>query len=208
MKTRLKEMKADENISAEEVKEFDKRIKHIKAVYDEYEKVKYTIPYSHFRTLAKGPKYYEILCDIELVIHIVTDDNTMNDIMDNIGNLTAIGRGEDFVEVLECAQTELTEVDEDVDYEKNDFDVYMPVEYYEENQSDMDIISKTDGGYAGGTKYFMPKDYVVEQIKGGMRKRVFNRVPVIFCQINYLDSGCKGIMLDKSENGIYTVLLA
>ena len=38
----------------------------------------------------------------------------------------------------------------------------------------MDIISKTDGGYAGGTKYFMPKDYVVEQIKGGMRKRVFN----------------------------------
>lgn len=47
-------MKADENISAEEVKEFDKRIKHIKAVYDEYEKVKYTIPYSHFRTLAKG----------------------------------------------------------------------------------------------------------------------------------------------------------
>lgn len=38
--------------------------------------------------------------------------------MDNIGNLTAIGRGEDFVEVLECAQTELTEVDEDVDYEK------------------------------------------------------------------------------------------
>lgn len=100
MKTRLKEMKADENISAEEVKEFDKRIKHIKAVYDEYEKVKYTIPYSHFRTLAKGPKYYELLCDIELIIHIVADENTMNDIMDNIGNLTAIGRGEDFVEVL------------------------------------------------------------------------------------------------------------
>ena len=99
-------------------------------------------------------------------------------------------------------------INEDVDYEKDDFDVYMPVEYYEKNQSDMDIISKTDGGYAGGTKYFMPKDYVVEQIKGGMRKRVFNRVPVIFCQINYLDSGCKGIMLDKSENGIYTVLLA
>lgn len=127
-------MKADENISAEEVKEFDKRIKHIKAVYDEYEKVKYTIPYSHFRTLAKGPKYYELLCDIELIIHIVADENTMNDIMDNIGNLTAIGRGEDFVEVLECAQTELTEVDEDVDYGEADFDVYMPVEYLEINK--------------------------------------------------------------------------
>ena len=68
------------------------------------------IPYSHFRTLAKGPKYYELLGDIELIIHIVADENTMNDIMDNIGNLTAIGRGEDFVEVLACAQTELFEM--------------------------------------------------------------------------------------------------
>ena len=208
MKTRLKEMKTDENISAEEVKEFDKRIKHIKAVYDEYEKVKYTIPYSHFRTLAKGPKYYELLCDIELIIHIVADENTMNDIMDNIGNLTAIGRGEDFVEVLECAQTELTEVDEDVDYGEADFDVYMPVEYLEINKDDMDIISKTEGGYTGGTKYLMPKDYKTVQLKGGMRKRVFNRVPIIFCQLNYIENGCKGIMLDKTENGIYSVFLA
>lgn len=208
MKTRLKEMKADENISAEEVKEFDKRIKHIKAVYDEYEKVKYTIPYSHFRTLAKGPKYYELLCDIELIIHIVADENTMNDIMDNIGNLTAIGRGEDFVEVLECAQTELFDVDEDVDYGEADFDVYMPVEYLETNKDDMDIISKTEGGYTGGTKYLMPKDYKTVQLKGGMRKRVFNRVPIIFCQLNYIENGCKGIMLDKTENGIYSVFLA
>ena len=193
---------------AEEVKEFDKRIKHIKAVYDEYEKVKYTIPYSHFRTLAKGPKYYELLCDIELIIHIVADENTMNDIMDNIGNLTAIGRGEDFVEVLECAQTELFDVDEDVDYGEADFDVYMPVEYLEINKDDMDIISKTEGGYTGGTKYLMPKDYKTVQLKGGMRKRVFNRVPIIFCQLNYIENGCKGIMLDKTENGIYSVFLA
>lgn len=207
-KAKLKEMKADENISPEEVKCYRKRIKYIESIFKELKRVKYTVPFSHFRTLAKGPKYYELLCDIELIIHIVADENTMNDIMDNIGNLTAIGRGEDFVEVLECAQTELFDVDEDVDYGEADFDVYMPVEYLEINKDDMDIISKTEGGYTGGTKYLMPKDYKTVQLKGGMRKRVFNRVPIIFCQLNYIENGCKGIMLDKTENGIYSVFLA
>lgn len=207
-KAKLKEMKADENISPEEVKCYRKRIKYIESIFKELKRVKYTVPFSHFRTLAKGPKYYELLCDIELIIHIVADENTMNDIMDNIGNLTAIGRGEDFVEVLECAQTELFDVDEDVDYGEADFDVYMPVEYLEINKNDMDIISKTEGGYTGGTKYLMPKDYKTVQLKGGMRKRVFNRVPIIFCQLNYIENGCKGIMLDKTENGIYSVFLA
>lgn len=207
-KAKLKEMKADENISPEEVKCYRKRIKYIESIFKELKRVKYTVPFSHFRTLAKGPKYYELLCDIELIIHIVADENTMNDIMDNIGNLTAIGRGEDFVEVLECAETELFDVDEDVDYGEADFDVYMPVEYLEINKDDMDIISKTEGGYTGGTKYLMPKDYKTVQLKGGMRKRVFNRVPIIFCQLNYIENGCKGIMLDKTENGIYSVFLA
>lgn len=207
-KAKLKEMKADENISPEEVKCYRKRIKYIESIFKELKRVKYTVPFSHFRTLAKGPKYYELLCDIELIIHIVADENTMNDIMDNIGNLTAIGRGEDFVEVLECTETELFDVDEDVDYGEADFDVYMPVEYLEINKDDMDIISKTEGGYTGGTKYLMPKDYKTVQLKGGMRKRVFNRVPIIFCQLNYIENGCKGIMLDKTENGIYSVFLA
>ena len=96
MNSTLKEMKANSNISPEEVKAFESRYKRLKEIYSEYERVKYTIPYSHFRTLAKGPKYYELLCDIEMVIHIVSDEQTMRDIMDNICNLTAIGRGEDF----------------------------------------------------------------------------------------------------------------
>ena len=108
-------------------------------MYDEYEKVKYTIPYSHFRTLAKGPKYYELLCDIELIIHIVADENTMNDIMDNIGNLTAIGRGEDFVEVLECAQTELFDV-ENIETIKYDFyNAYIPIKYLERDSRNLKI---------------------------------------------------------------------
>ena len=104
---------------------------------------------------------------------------------------------------------ELFDVDEDVDYGETDFDVYMPVDVSRNSiKTDMDIISKTEGGYTGGTKYLMPKDYKTVQLKGGMRKRVFNRVPIIFCQLNYIENGCKGIMLDKTENGIYSVFLA
>lgn len=66
MKVQLKEMKADANISVDEVKAFDKRIKHIKAVYDEYERVKHTIPYSHFRTLAKALSIMKFFATLNL----------------------------------------------------------------------------------------------------------------------------------------------
>lgn len=208
MNSTLKEMKADSNISPEEVKAFESRYKRLKEIYSEYERVKYTVPYSHFRTLAKGPKYYELLCDIELVIHIVSDEQTMRDIMDNICNLTAIGRGEDFVEVLECEETELSEVDTFIDFNNDVYDVYMPIEYIEQNKENLDIDSDTTGGYRGGTKYLLPKDYTVKRIKGGMRKREFNRIPVIYNKFSYLDKGCSGILIDKTDDTIYPVLLA
>lgn len=208
MNSTLKKMKADSNISPEEVKAFESRYKRLKEIYSEYERVKYTIPYSHFRTLAKGPKYYELLCDIEMVIHIVSDEQTMRDIMDNICNLTAIGRGEDFVEVLECEETELSEVDTFIDFNNDVYDVYMPIEYIEQNKENLDIDSDTTGGYRGGTKYLLPKDYTVKRIKGGMRKREFNRIPVIYNKFSYLDKGCSGILIDKTDDTIYPVLLA
>ena len=208
MNSTLKKMKADSNISPEEVKAFESRYKRLKEIYSEYERVKYTVPYSHFRTLVKGPKYYELLCDIELVIHIVSDEQTMRDIMDNICNLTAIGRGEDFVEVLECEETELSEVDTFIDFNNDVYDVYMPIEYIEQNKENLDIDSDTTGGYRGGTKYLLPKDYTVKRIKGGMRKREFNRIPVIYNKFSYLDKGCSGILIDKTDDTIYPVLLA
>lgn len=208
MNSTLKKMKADSNISPEEVKAFESRYKRLKEIYSEYERVKYTVPYSHFRTLVKGPKYYELLCDIEMVIHIVSDEQTMRDIMDNICNLTAIGRGEDFVEVLECEETELSEVDTFIDFNNDVYDVYMPIEYIEQNKENLDIDSDTTGGYRGGTKYLLPKDYTVKRIKGGMRKREFNRIPVIYNKFSYLDKGCSGILIDKTDDTIYPVLLA
>ena len=208
LKDKAKKMKADKNISAEEVKAFDKRVKEIDKTYKKYEEVKYTIPYSKFRTLATGPKYYEMLYDIELVIHIVSDENTMQDILDNIYNLTAIGRGEDFVEVLECTETELEGGDIQYDAPNSPFDLYMPIELLDKNIDNIGHNDKTVGMYINGTKYILPKDYTVENLKGNMRKRNFNRIPVLFNKIEFIDGECDGIYLDKCDGKEYAVFLA
>lgn len=208
LKDKVKIMKADENISAEEVKAFDKRVKDIDKIYKKYEEVKYTVPYSKFRTLATGPKYYEMLYDIELVIHIVSDENTMQDILDNIYNLTAIGRGEDFVEVLECTKTELEGGDIQYDAPNSPFDLYMPIELLDKNIDCIGQNDKTDGLYINGTKYLLPKNYTVEKLKGNMRKRNFNRIPVLFNKIEFIDGECNGIYLDKCDGKEYAVFLA
>lgn len=208
LKDKAKKMKADKNISAEEVKAFDKRVKEIDKTYKKYEEVKYTIPYSKFRTLATGPKYYEMLYDVELVIHIVSDENTMQDILDNIYNLTAIGRGEDFVEVLECTETELEGGDIQYDAPNSPFDLYMPIELLDKNIDNIGHNDKTVGMYINGTKYLLPKDYTVENLKGNMRKRNFNRIPVLFNKIEFIDGECDGIYLDKCDGKEYAVFLA
>ena len=208
LKDKAKKMKADKNISAEEVKAFDKRVKEIDKTYKKYEEVKYTIPYSKFRTLATGPKYYEMLYDIELVIHIVSDENTMQDILDNIYNLTAIGRGGDFVEVLECTETELEGGDIQYDAPNSPFDLYMPIELLDKNIDNIGHNDKTVGMYINGTKYLLPKDYTVENLKGNMRKRNFNRIPVLFNKIEFIDGECDGIYLDKCDGKEYAVFLA
>lgn len=208
LKDKVKKMKADENISAEEVKAFDKRVKDIDKIYKKYEEVKYTVPYSKFRTLATGPKYYEMLYDIELVIHIASDENTLQDILDNIYNLTAIGRGEDFVEVLECTKTELEGGDIQYEAPNSPFDLYMPIELLDKNIDCIGQNDKTDGLYINGTKYLLPKNYTVEKLKGNMRKKNFNRIPVLFNKIEFIDGECNGIYLDKCDGKEYAVFLA
>lgn len=200
---KLKAMKADENISKEEVKIFESKLKKLKEAYKRYETEKYSIPYSRFRTLTKAPKYLELLCDIELVIHIVADDNTLYDIMDNIGNLTAIGRGEDFVEVLECKLVDLKE--EYISIDNNEYSAYIPIEITENNESFEFIL--TEHLPEGGTKYLLNKDYTVENVKDGYRKRIFNKIPVIYSKNFMIEGKCKNIYLDNADGENYAVYL-
>lgn len=163
---------------------------------------------NQFRLLTTGPMRYEMLYDIELVIHIASDESTMQDILDNIYNLTAIGRGEDFVEVLECTETEL--IDGDIEYYTDDsnIDFYMPIELLNKNAESIGLMEDFLGIYANGTKYYLPKNYTVEKLKRGTRKRIFKRVPVLYNKLVFIQGKCDGIYLDKCDGKEYAVFLA
>ena len=81
-------------------KELNKRVK-------DYELNNYTLPFSKFRSLTTSLKFYEILYGIELIIHISADEDTLNDIYNNVYNIKSIGRSEDFVNVTDAEFVEL-----------------------------------------------------------------------------------------------------
>lgn len=206
-KDKLKEMKSKEDVSPEELKAFANRVKTLEKAYKKYEEVKYTIPKSYFRTLTKAPKWCELLCDIELIIHISSDDQTLNDIRNNISNLTAIGRSEDFVEILDCTEVEL--VSENVKYANNKkIDAYIPIELLENNAEALNLKGPEEPNYGKGTKYLLNKDYKVEHIKDGYRNRLFNKVPVLYTGRFTVKGNCNGIYLDKSSAENYAVFFA
>ena len=66
--------------------------KKLKDEIKEYEQENYIKPISKYRSLTTSIKYYEILNNIDLVIHVRSDENTLNDILENIYNLKSIGR--------------------------------------------------------------------------------------------------------------------
>lgn len=206
-KDKLKEMKNSNEVTQEELKTFTQRVKSLDKAYKKYEEEKYTKPKSYFRTLTKAPKWYEILCDIELVIHIVSDEGTMEDIVNNIGNLTSIGRSEDFVEVVECTETELES--NGTKFRNNKvYDTYVPLDIILRNSGSFKLIAIDDGVFRCGTKYLLNKNYTTEQISGGYRKRVFERVPVLYTGRFRLKGLCDGVYLDTSGDEVYAVCLA
>lgn len=205
-KNRLKELKNNPNASKEDIKRLAARVKRFENIHKRFEEEKYAIPKSCFRTLTKGPKYYELLCDVELVIHVASDEQTMQDIFDNIGNLTAIGRGEDFVEVLECTFVELEKSECDV---INDaYSAYIPIKTLEKSREVLDVKYINEGVRIGGTKYLLNKDYCVKNEKGCLGKRVFNKVAVIYTSECYLLGEDEDVFLDKNNGNTYIVCMA
>lgn len=159
-----------------ELTALDKRVKHR---LQEYEEQNYTIPYSHFRTLTKGPKYYEILTEVELVIHVRAESQVLQDILEHIYDLKAIGRSEDMVEVLEAELVELQEVKRAA---KSLYHGYISTKAVDERliwEQKRDV-----GGVAQGTRYFLNKDY---KIMDG--KRIFNKKAVVYTSNYYVKAG-------------------
>ena len=165
--------------------------------------------YAKFASLTKSLKYYEVLYNVELIIHVVATDEVMECIKENAYNIMSIGRSEDFVDVESTEFVELQDtVDENVRVRAG-FSGYIYPDAHKNNN--LDIVRKTKGGYAEGTKYYVNKNY---EVVNGQRK--FTKVWVLYTsgysmsdeskprKGNYYKSEMKISELDKHPiRGIY-----
>lgn len=148
-----------------------------------------TKPLSHFRTLVTGPKYQEVLYDVELVIHVKSDSSTVNEILQNMDNLVSIGRSEDYVDILEAKEVDLVQPEDEISLKWN-YAMYVNVERVEcleENEEeDSPAFLFKDGDNpreAKGTVYYLNKDYTIID-----NKRNFQKIPCLYSSYFAVDS--------------------
>lgn len=158
----------------QEEKELKAQEKTIKNQFKEYEEKTYKKPWEQFRVLVTSLKYYEILNEIDLVIHIKADEQVLKDILEHIYAFQALGRSEDFVDVKEVMMIELSEKKEEVEI-TSDWSAYLDIQLIRNEQ----IFTKSkDHRLYYGTKYMLPKNYDTEAAKTG--KRIFERKKALY----------------------------
>lgn len=174
-----------------EIKTLEKRLKDgVKS----YEQEHYTKPISQFRSLTTSIKYYEVLHEIKLVLHIRAEEQTLQDIYEHIYELKSIGRSEDFVNVKEVSFVELSEdVGEEEIY--NPYSAYTALKHIRENR----ILTKdkSDAGKVIGTKYYLNKNYDTEKAKTGVRE--FCKVPVLFVSEHSIEETAEDLFVDELD---------
>ncbi len=182
----------------EEIKE---KIRKTEGEFAEYEKNAFSIPYSRFRVVTNSVKQYEILYDLELVIHITSDDRqTMEDIFRNAYNITALGRSEDFVDVKSADWVTLsTECEEEL---YSGYSAYIDIE----NARKEKVLTRDHGFLSPiiGTKYAMPKLYTIDE----NGRRTFERKKVLYVSRFHVTDLVEedGIYVDMTEDGKYYIV--
>ena len=107
----------------------------------------------------RGNNLFQVISNGNAIMEV------MKDILDNIYNLTSIGRSEDFVDLISAELVELRTVDKEVE---SRFSAYINKESVD---SDAVFHSRSKKGIAArGTRYKISKDYKIE--KG---KRIFKK---------------------------------
>lgn len=128
---------------------------------------------SIYKVLVNSIKYYEVLYDIDLVIHIRADKSILGEIIRNITNFTSLGRSEDFVEIEEVKFVNI--------YEDNPNDIefiynsgFILAEAVEKGiVTFKNIRKKVNKIKTKGTNYYINKNYEIQN-----KKRIFKKYRV------------------------------
>ena len=181
----------------EKAKELRSKEKELKESLKSYEAEHYTIPISRFRSLVTSLKYYEVLNNIELILHVRADENILNDIKDNIYNLKSIGRSEDFVNVEEIKIIELREFN--VYRAKSNYSAY--INYNDVKNRNIAFENVDYGRAITGTKYWLNKRYELEN-----GKRYFKeKKKVIYASQYIIKKTSENIFIDNEDGKEYIV---
>ena len=175
-------------------KEIKRAEKDIKERVETFQREQYTIPISKFRTLTKSMKFYEILDDIELIIHVKASDEVLEDIYEHRFDIKSIGRGEDFVTVEEAKIVELAEETEEG--AESDYSAYIDCEMIRQDR----VLPQQKGATPTGTKYFLNKNY---EIVDGQRH--FEKKKVLYVSGYAVEEFGDGLYLDTEDGKNYIV---
>ncbi len=180
--------------------EIKKQINDAQSEFSDYERRVFSEPFSKFRVLASSIKRYELLYDVDLILHITSgDSNTMDDIYNHAYDITSLGRSEDFVELKSVDKVTLTECEEEL---TSEYSAYVALENVRKKR----ICTKYSGFHSNviGTKYVVPKMYVI----GEDGRRIFDKKKVLYtseytvCEA----AGQDGIFVDRTADGGYYIV--
>jgi len=175
-----------------QIKELEKEIKQR---LKDYKSEEYDMPYSKFASITTSLKYYEVLNNIELILHIKSDKNTLKDIKENIYSLKSIGRSEDFVDVKEACLVEI--LDETEDEIISEYSAYINYDLIKNGQVYLKLGDKI---VANGTKYYLNKNYIIED-----NKRIFEKKKVVYESEYSAEEGSENVYFDISNDKTYIV---
>ena len=195
-----KKKKCESNSRAIElISKREKQIKELEKIinqrFKEFKTQEYDLPYSKFASLTTSLKYYEVLNNVQLILHIKSDQNTLIDIKDNIYNLKSIGRSEDFVDVKEaCFVAVVDEIEDEI---ISEYSAYID---YDMIKNEKVYLRSKKGTPADGTKYYLNKNYTIKD-----NKRVFEKKKVVYTSKYAAEEGSDKLYFDIDGEKSYIV---
>lgn len=174
LESEIKKLKAEKKLAdkgrkiqlEKTINDLNNKVESAKLMFKKRKTEEYEAPFNYFKNVVKSTKYYEILYDVELTIHIRAEEAVLNDIVNNIDNFQCLGRSEDFVNVLECKIVELSNDMGDGNIDNN-YSMYVHKDDLERYIYSLEAV---------GTKYYATKRYHFEE---GTGRRIFEKIPVV-----------------------------
>ena len=164
----------------------------IKERFEEFKLNKYTKEIAKYQTLTTSLKFYEILHEVKLIIHVEASEDILEKIKENIYSLKSIGRSEDFVDVKECEYVELEEqVEKKI---KSPHSAYLNYKLVKDEE--ILLNEREDGIPASGTIYRINKVYNKEKGFRDFKDNIENKGK---CKVVYASN----YIIDRKSRGVY-----